>query len=307
MRGPYKGVDARIVEESSTAMYIHCNVLILNLYIVSCCSIITSIRNTFLALQSIYHFIGRPRKRHSIFEKIQASLKGFAGGTMTLKSLSDTRWACRVEAVRSLLDNFEATISTIQEIENTDPDTGGQASPLLKSMEDFNFVFNLLLLKQVLLQCDLLSKTLQSVSLTFDLLKSVKNSTIEIIQSYRTDQYFDKLFDYCSKITEKCGFRPAKLPRRGKIPAKLVGGSKAPFEAVKEHLKATVFSPLLDTLEQEIENRLQDNNLDVLNHLSQLLGRHEVVEESIKFVSKYYSLDEELLFCEMKIFHNMKE
>ncbi|KAJ8880527.1 hypothetical protein PR048_016997 [Dryococelus australis] len=121
-RGLHKRVAARILEENPTAMYIHGNAHVLNLCIVTCCTGVTSIRNTFF-------------------------YKKFCGGTVTLKSSSDTRWACCVEPVRSLLDNFEATL-------------GGQANALLKSMEDFNLVFDLLLLRRVIMQCNLSPKTL---------------------------------------------------------------------------------------------------------------------------------------------------
>lgn len=50
MRGPYKGVAARIMEEVPTAKNIHCHARILNLCIVSCCTSVTSIRNTFFKL-----------------------------------------------------------------------------------------------------------------------------------------------------------------------------------------------------------------------------------------------------------------
>jgi hypothetical protein len=57
MRGPYKGVAAIIMQEAPMAMYIHCNAHILNLCIVSCCTRVSSIRNTFFVLQSLYNFI----------------------------------------------------------------------------------------------------------------------------------------------------------------------------------------------------------------------------------------------------------
>ncbi|KAJ8895244.1 hypothetical protein PR048_000569 [Dryococelus australis] len=128
MRCPHKGVAARIVEDNPTAMYIHCNAHVLNVCIVACFTGVTSIRNTFFVLQSLYNFIEKSTKRHAVFEKIQRSTKNFCGETVTLKSLSDTRWDCRVEAVRSLLNNFEPTLLALQEILQTDPDNGGQAN-----------------------------------------------------------------------------------------------------------------------------------------------------------------------------------
>lgn len=307
MRGPYKGVAAIIMQEAPTAMYIHCNAHILNLCIVSCCTSVTSIRNTFFVLQSLYNFIEKSTKRHAVFENIQKSAKSFSGGTATLKSLSDTRWACRVEAVRSLLDNFETTLTTLQEIAQTDPGSGGQANALLKSMEDFNFVFDLLLLRRVLTQCDLLSKTLQTSSVTYEVVKSVKNSTLEVLQSFRTDEFFTQLFNHCTEIADKCGFRAAELPRKGKIPSKIGGGSKAPFESVEQYYKVSILWPVIDILNQEIEARLQENNLDVLNHLSKVLGGTDVDIASVQYVCKYYTLDNELLLSELRCFYKMEE
>ncbi|KAL4126626.1 hypothetical protein QTP88_010838 [Uroleucon formosanum] len=47
MRGPYKRVAAIIMQEAPMAMYTHCNAHILNLCIVTCCTRVPSIRNTF--------------------------------------------------------------------------------------------------------------------------------------------------------------------------------------------------------------------------------------------------------------------
>lgn len=111
--GPYREVAARIMEEAPMAMYTCCNGHILNLCIVSCCRSMSSVRNTFFALQNLYKFNEKSTKRHAVFEKHQKIAKIFSGGTVTLKSLSDTRWVCLVKAMRSLLDNFETTLMTL--------------------------------------------------------------------------------------------------------------------------------------------------------------------------------------------------
>ncbi|KAL4104693.1 hypothetical protein QTP88_019975 [Uroleucon formosanum] len=250
MRGPYKGVAAIIMQEAPMAI--------------------------------IYNFIEKSTKRHAIFENIKKSVQGFSGGTSTLKSLSDTRWDCRVEAVRSLLDNFDTTLTTLREISDTDPDSGGQANALLKNLEEFNFVFDLLLLKRVLAECDILSKTLQSSSVTYEIVKSVRNSTLEVLKSFRTDEFFSKMFNHSTEIADKCGFKATQLPRQGKIPSKIGGGSKAPFESVEQYYKVSIVWPVIDILSEEIEARLQENNLSVLNNLSKVLGGTDEDTASVK-------------------------
>lgn len=207
--------------------------------------------------------------------------------------------------MHSLLDNFDTTRTTLREISKTDPDSGRQANALLKNMEDF--VFDLLLLRRVIAQCDILLKTLQSSSLTYEIVKSVKNNTLEVLKSFRTDEFFSKLVNYSTEIAEKCGFRAAQLPRQGKISSKIGGGSKAPFKSVEQYYKVSILWPVIDILNEEIETRLQENNLDVRNDLSKVLGGTDVDTASVKYVCKYYNLNNENLLSELRCFYKMEE
>ena len=68
--------------------------------------------------------------------------------------------------MRALLDNFEENLAALEAILETDHDVGGQAKVLKKSMEDFSFVFDLLLLRRVSIHCNILLKMLQSRGVT---------------------------------------------------------------------------------------------------------------------------------------------
>ncbi|KAH1021731.1 hypothetical protein HUJ04_011215 [Dendroctonus ponderosae] len=94
----------------------------------------------------------------------------------------------------------------LQKISGTDPDGGGQANAKLKNMKEFNFVFDLLLLRRGLAQCEILSKSLQSSSVTYEVVKSVKNRTLEVLQSFRTDD-----FSQCSSINAQKSLTSADL------------------------------------------------------------------------------------------------
>jgi len=60
-----------------------------------------------------------------------------------------------------MLDNFIETLVALEEILETNHNAGGQASALKKSLKDFSFVFDLLFLRRVLMQCDIFSNMLQ--------------------------------------------------------------------------------------------------------------------------------------------------
>ncbi|KAH1028134.1 hypothetical protein HUJ05_001526 [Dendroctonus ponderosae] len=126
--------------------------------------------------------------------------------------------------------NFDTPLETQQKISEIDPDSGGQANALLKHMEEFNF--------HNVKYCQ---RSFSSSSVTYEVVKSVKkNRTLEVLQSFRTDYFFTKFFNQCTEIANKCGFKAAELPRKGKLLSKIGGGSKAPFESVEQYYKVSI-------------------------------------------------------------------
>nr|CAD7435121.1 unnamed protein product [Timema monikensis] len=61
---------------------------------------------------------------------------------------------------------------------------------------------------------------------------------VTVLESFRSHSFFDKLWHHCTQLTEKCGFKPPKLPRRGtpiltscgSIPAVFLFGRKTFLE-----------------------------------------------------------------------------
>ena len=99
MRGIYKGVVARSKSDNSKTIYIHCNRHILNLVLVDAANAVTTARNTFGTVSELHNFIEISAKRRAVFQEIQKE-PGYK--SLTLKCLSDTRWACRAEALKVL-------------------------------------------------------------------------------------------------------------------------------------------------------------------------------------------------------------
>lgn len=67
MRGLYSGVQAKIKQESPKALYVHCNVHILNLCLVDLAKQVPQVRNVFRTLSTLYNFIGASLKKQAIF------------------------------------------------------------------------------------------------------------------------------------------------------------------------------------------------------------------------------------------------
>ena len=146
MRGIYKGVAARIKKDNSKAIYIHCNGHILNLVLVDAAKTVTAARNTFGTVAELHNFMEASAKRHAVFEEMQKE----SGSKMyTLKGLSDTRWACRAEALKIIVKRLDELVMALQKIADEDPSCGAQAQSLLNSICTFDFIFNLVVLNEV--------------------------------------------------------------------------------------------------------------------------------------------------------------
>ena len=72
----------------------------------------------FGTLNKIYTFIGASSKRNSVFERVQKELNV---SSSTLKSLSETRWSCRIEFTRNTIGQERLTNIAILNIEKLYP------------------------------------------------------------------------------------------------------------------------------------------------------------------------------------------
>ncbi|KAF0713428.1 Uncharacterized protein FWK35_00030863, partial [Aphis craccivora] len=120
VRGSYKVVQSRIRSENKFAIYVHCYAHILNLCLVDLSKQSSFVRNTFGTLQTLYSFMGASSKRNSVFEKILTTSSINESQKTKLKSLSDTRWNCRIEAIKSVINTLPVIVQTLQNISDND-------------------------------------------------------------------------------------------------------------------------------------------------------------------------------------------
>ncbi|KAK0139995.1 hypothetical protein N1851_023102 [Merluccius polli] len=95
MSGGYSGLQSRIQSHNEKALYVHCHAHCLNLVLVESAKIKSAL------FESLHTFLARSPKRHAAFVKLQQTM--YPGQRVCeLKRLSDTRWAGREDALRSL-------------------------------------------------------------------------------------------------------------------------------------------------------------------------------------------------------------
>ncbi|CAF4657931.1 unnamed protein product [Rotaria socialis] len=257
MRGEYKGVPARLKQIAPCGIYIHCNGHILNLCLVDVSTRVSSIRNNFGIVSSLYNLIENSAKRHAIFEEIQeeAGLQ-----SLTIKQMSDTRWTCRWDCLKVVLIRYPQIISTLQLIE------APESHLLLHSMESFDFVFHLFIMSEIYLLTNILSKYLQSSQISISqALKQVK-MTVDTLKSLRNETEFERFYSKALQMCEENEIDPPKVQRKKKVPARLGGGDKDSTDLnIKDHYRINTYYAVLDTIITSIENRFDENMIhDIL-------------------------------------------
>ncbi|CAK6965167.1 zinc finger MYM-type protein 1-like [Scomber scombrus] len=90
MSGHVSGVQAQLLGDHPSPIYIHCMAHKLNLVLVDTCEVNRTANGYFLTLESLYTFFTQPGTHHA-YKKAQEDI----GATKEITALSNTRWACR--------------------------------------------------------------------------------------------------------------------------------------------------------------------------------------------------------------------
>ena len=93
------GLATLMKETSPLSIYVHCHAHRLNLALEGSLSLVQNFKNALGTIQSLYNFIGGSVKRVASFKDIEVEGELLS---LSLKSLSETRWACRYEAMRAV-------------------------------------------------------------------------------------------------------------------------------------------------------------------------------------------------------------
>jgi hypothetical protein len=193
---------------SFKGIYIHCNGHILNLCLVDVSAMVPSVRNNFGIISSLYNLIENSAKRHILFEEIQeeAGLQ-----SLTIKQLSDTRWTCRWNCLKVVLIRYPQIISTLQVME------APESHLLLHSMETFDFVFHLLIMSEIYLITNILSKYLQNSQICISQALNQVKMTVDALKSLRNETEFERFYSTALQMCEENEIDPPKELRKKKV------------------------------------------------------------------------------------------
>ncbi|XP_022170520.1 zinc finger MYM-type protein 1-like [Myzus persicae] len=293
MSGHLNGVQSKCKEKNNSIMYVHCYAHCLNLVLVdSICEKSNSkgkqnrlVFNFLGTVQFIYNFIESSPMRHATLEKVA---KETGDKLHTLKSCSNTRWACRAEAVKAIMNNYEVLIIAIENIcENCSvPEMRAKGIGLLYQLKTFDFIFGMHMMNPILMLILKVSTLLQEPNLNLVLAMKNVNSLRSTLDSMRNDdseykQMFDRSVILCKKHDIVI---PDSNSRKVSTRLDSNSSNQAFFNTKFDELKITVFYPLLDKLLSGIDSRFKQDTFDLVDAMA--FSEEDLITE-LKLLKNY--------------------
>uniref|UniRef100_A0A087YHR8 Uncharacterized protein n=1 Tax=Poecilia formosa TaxID=48698 RepID=A0A087YHR8_POEFO len=270
MSGKHSGVPARIQSNARFAFYVHCNAHYLNLVLVDANKAVPKVVDFFALLQ--YNFVFGSYV-HLRWLDVQKELYP-AEQPRELQALSDTRWACRYIACRTMRDRLPAVLRLLQDIAlERHSERSVEARGLLFQI-DVQYLGLLVAFCKMLGDTKCLSDMLQSSTLDLARAVDLVGALRDTFQDYRNEKYFDELWKEVKELAEKSKIS-VKIDRRyprlsSKCLDSLVMSSKGQRKCDDVGFPRSLFNHVLDCLMVELKRQFSKKNCEIMQGVQSL-------------------------------------
>ena len=310
MSGHCSGVQARIRQVASKALYVHCNAHCLNLCLVDCTKSVSCAAEFFGLVQNMYVFPSSS-KCHAIYVSEQSRL--YPGKSIRqLQRLSDTRWACRQSAINTICYTFDAVVAALIKITGDDDGSRvAEARGLLLQVKSFKFILLLVIFDRLLTCSKGLSDILQSTKIDLGKAGDLITATIEIVEIFRSDSEWEKVLAYSKNVAEKHDVSlesPAHSHRTREPPRRYDDGfiyasTGSRGDGMELDYKVLLYYPILDCFLAELKQRFTDKNQEIMKaiHACQPTSNKFLEMNELQPIIDQYNLNHDYLIAETTI------
>ena len=196
-------------------------------------------------------------KRLTIFKIFRKEVT-FNNGEITssLRVLCPTRWTVRHASISSILKDYKALQSTLEEVQEGHDEYAAIANGLFSKMEQFETYFGLQFAYLLFAPAEQFSTNVQAVDITVQ--EAVRGTRLLVphLISLRTETMFNRFYDQTLKGSQPLTKEP-KLSRNPKLPKRLDSGSSAHQYQSAKDLYCPVYYETLDLVSEEITRRFE--------------------------------------------------
>ncbi|XP_066948596.1 zinc finger MYM-type protein 1-like [Macrobrachium rosenbergii] len=317
INGKEKGAATRVQEVAPKAIYVHCYGHLLNLALQDTLQENTVIRNALGVVQSIQNFFNTPKRENVLRSVHMPDIDPTPYSPyIKLKSLSETRWSCRWEAVKAVEQQPERILLALIELSlEKVAKTSADAKGLVKAMLEFQFILGLHTLKVIFSNTNALARYLQGHDVDVMTAKITCDATLETLKKCREEDMFSLIWEKARKTaTNKIEIAPdieeVETKKRQKKPSKrlqaLSGETSEELISFTDHQRARIaYYDALDRVLTEMRDRFACRDTHILTCLAKMILGN-AVEDDFKAMSEFYNVDQDIPMAETAIFHNLE-
>lgn len=302
MSGKYNGLQSKIIAENSLATWVPCAAHSLNLVgkaAAECCYFAISFFNF---LEEIYVFFTSSTHRYNVLtENLKSNEK--KSNVLVPKRISTTRWSCRTDATKALVQGYpqiKSTLLSFSEDFNELPKTRHESNGLYKKMCQLETGIYCIFWHEILDRFNATNKTLQAP--TLDL-----NNVVACIKSLKTfiDAQRELFLVYEEKgkdISDSIDYTVRKRNFKNNVRLQPLGYKNSSGVELNpsEKFKIDCFLPVIDQLSTSINQRLKA--YEVICNRFGFFGRlyelsYKELQEAAKQLVTVYKDDLDELLC----------
>ena len=179
------------------------------------------IRSALDLTNELTSFVRNSPKTDAALKRV--TLAAGAGGG-SLRPLCPTRWTFRTASLRSVVENYEHVMITLEEVSSeSSGEHARREGEILALMGQFETLMGLHMAIKTFSIAKDLSRGLQSASATVGETQDAVGKVCERYGSMQTNESFSKMFWEAERDAEKLGIEGPKIPRKRKFPMRLGG------------------------------------------------------------------------------------
>ncbi|XP_045802280.1 zinc finger MYM-type protein 1-like [Trifolium pratense] len=253
MKGKHQGVQKRFLDVNPRAFYTPCGCHSLNLVLCDMANCCSKAITFFGVVQRIYTIFSSSPKRWKILLDHIPSL--------TLKSLSQTRWESRIESVKAIrfqTSEIRDALLKLTEV-NDEPRIKSEAECLATyELGKFEFLLGMIIWYEILFAVNTVSKHFQSKNMRMDVAIEQLKGLISFFEKYREDGFENAMIsakEIASEMDIEPKFREKRIIHRKKRFDESVDNevSKTP----EESFKSDYFLYILDHAITSFQSRFE--------------------------------------------------
>ncbi|XP_058726984.1 uncharacterized protein LOC131598392 [Vicia villosa] len=302
MQGEFNGLKSLILKENSSAFYVHCFAHQLQLALVAVAKKQVDVGCFFSLVNNVSNIVGGSCKRQEILRESQmlkvqeALLNGeISSGSgfnqeATLKRAGDTRWGSHYGTLLSLISLFTSVIDVLEFVEENGSSSDQQieACHLLKSIQSFEFIFNLHLMKNIFGITNDLSQALQRSDQ--DIVNAI--SLVRVCKGRLQGMRDNGWHTLLNEVSLFCEKQNISIPNMDDA---LITQGRSKRKAQKisnlHRFQVELFYEVIDRQLQELNNRFNEVNTELLLCVASLNPRDSFFtfdKEKLIHLAKFY-------------------